>query len=70
MRHLSLTLLLDHAAICVKAVSGVRAAKGKRVDLFVMLLLALATGVGAALVLTLRLAGIDWKISLPLFKSQ
>jgi uncharacterized membrane protein YeiH len=46
----SLQLLLDHAAIFVSAISGVLAARGKGVDLFGVVVLALVTAFGGGTV--------------------
>ena len=43
-------LLLDHFGVCVGAISGVLAARGKQVDLFGVLVLALVTAFGGATV--------------------
>lgn len=40
------TLLLDHFGVCVGALSGVLAARGRRLDLFGVLVLALVTAFG------------------------
>ena len=43
-------LWLEHFAVCVSAISGVLAARGKRVDLFGVLVLALVTAFGGGTV--------------------
>ena len=43
-------LWLEHFAVCVSAISGVLAARGKRVDLFGVLVLALVTSFGGGTV--------------------
>ncbi len=46
MNALALPAVLEHAGIAVSAISGVLAAKGKRIDLFGVLVLALVTAFG------------------------
>ena len=43
-------IVLDHLGVCVGAISGVLAARGKRIDLFGVLVLALVTAFGGATV--------------------
>lgn len=53
--HMQLQYVIEHLAVCIAAITGVMAAKGKQVDLFGVIVLALVTSFGGGVLRDLML---------------